>query len=139
MKLSRTYKKLLLEEIEFVSEKIDGSESPQEVMYYFSAVHGAIQRILNFEFHDELAHLWVILSPLHQILNQKFAEPQTPFDNANPARMERLVELLERLIEGIQKDKKLTDIAQDFAVLLYSTNGNGNYLLQKGMLKLKVE
>ena len=137
MKLSKTFKKLLLEEIELVIDKMDSSESPQEVMYYFSAIYGAIQRILNFEFHNELVHLWVILNPLYQTLNQKFLEPQTSFDNANPARMERLVELVGRLKEGIQNDDKLTDLAQDFAVLLYSTNGNGNFLLHKGLLKLK--
>ena len=137
MNLSKTFKKLLLEEIELIIDKMDSSSSPAEVAYYFSAVPGVIQRIFNFEFHPELVHLWVILNSLSQGVGQIFTQLSQHFEASNPIRLKKMIGLVKRLRDAIQKDKEIKDILQDFAVLLYSTNGNGNFLVQKGTLNLE--
>jgi hypothetical protein len=137
MKLKTSLKKLLMDEMNYITDKIENANSPEEVIYYLSAVYGVIQRIFSFEYHSELVHLWVILNPLYQALNQKFATPTAQFDDSSPVILERLVKLINRLRDEFEDNSDLSKIIEDFAVLLYSSNGNGNYLLKKGMLKLE--
>ena len=137
MKLSKNLRKLLMDEMNLIVDKIEKAKSPDEVMYYFSAVGGLIQRIFNFEFHAELVHLWVILNPLFQTLNQKFSVPAPQYDNSNSAQLHRIVELTKNLKEAFDKNEDISRIIEGFAVLLYSANGNGTYLYQKGMIKLE--
>ena len=48
MKISDEYRAMLLKEFDHVIEKLVGEGRPDEKMYYFSALHGAVNRILNF-------------------------------------------------------------------------------------------
>jgi hypothetical protein len=136
MKIGKNLKKLLLDEMNLIVDKMNNAKSPDEVTYYFSAVYGAVQRVFNFEYHAELVHLFVIISPLYQSLNQKFAAPAPQYDNSNPVQLSRLIELTALLRDAFKNGEELSSIIEDFAVLLYSSNGNGTYLFQRGMLKL---
>ena len=47
MALTGKYRDILINEIEYVLSKMGESDSLEEKLYYFTAVHGTINRILN--------------------------------------------------------------------------------------------
>ncbi len=137
MKLSKKFKQLLIEEIELVQKKMESSSSPQEAMYYFSAIPGVVQRVFNFEYNSDLVHLWIVTNPISNILGQKFSQPSIPWDQSGPVQLNKIVELVSRLLSTLKEDGDISGLCRDFAVLEYSTNGNGTYLYNKGLLKLE--
>jgi len=52
-------------------------------------------------------------------------------------QIEELISLVEELGEEIRNNKDLSDTLKKFALLAYSTTGNGYYLLQKGLLTIR--
>jgi hypothetical protein len=56
MKLSKNMKQLLIDELNFIIKKMKESEAAQEKMYFFSAAHGMVNRIMNLEFNNLLTN-----------------------------------------------------------------------------------
>ena len=53
MKISKQMTEHFTNEMRDVAKQIKGTENIEEKLFYFSAVFGAAQRIVNFEFDDE--------------------------------------------------------------------------------------
>ncbi len=57
MKLAKTYKKLLLDEIDIAIDKMESAEDPQAFVFYFSAIYAAIAPFPFFAFNCALISL----------------------------------------------------------------------------------
>lgn len=138
MKLSSNHLKILIDEMEFVIDKINSTTNYHEQLFYFSAIFGMISRILNLEFKSDLVHIHLILRTTYESLLQRMRATEKG-DKTVPLFEEQFNSLLSLTIElnnNIKNGRSLNDTLEKFAVLTFSTTGNGYYLYRKGLLKI---
>ena len=139
MNLSDAYKKILVEEITFAIKKMKETKEAQVLLYYFSAIPGMFQRIYNIEYDSYIVYAHFILKATHDSFIQGLKASQQGGDIAvmiNDNQFERLISLSKELLRNIKKDKDIDEVLKKLTILLYSTTGNGNYLMEKGWLKI---
>ena len=135
MKLSENYRKQIIEELQFITEKINVSKDIEESLYYYSGVRALIQRIYNFEYNSHLVFI-------HFVLNNTFNEIARFVDQIKrrttiiPLNIDfflKLSKLLNNLAQCIGKEELTYEVLEKICVLAYSITGNGYYLQQKGV------
>ncbi len=139
MELSNQFKDLIVKEINFAVKNIDNSDDPLEKLYYFSAIHGVINRVLNIEYHSDLVVAFIILQTTSETLKMTFQglrQGDTSPLRITDVHFNKLSSLSKKLSTRIKKDEDFTDILNEFVILTYSTTGNGHYLMKKGFLKI---
>lgn len=139
MKTSESYRKIITDEIDYVESMMNKAQDVEKKLYFFSAIPGTLQRIFNFEYDPELVFIQVILRHTHVALTQRLQAVKNG-DLVVPLleeQIEQLICIIKELSGKIRGNKKLDDTLKKFAILAYSTTGNGYYLLQKGLLKIK--
>ena len=139
MTISAGYKALILKEFDHVLEKLAAEIRPDEKIYYFSALHGTVNRILNFECSADLVYLHHILNSTYtafhgriQALTQGM-ETAVKLDNV---MLGRLLEATKELSDVIRVDGDPSGVYRKLINLSYATTGNGYYLYEKGALKI---
>ena len=139
MNLSDAYKKIIVEEITFAIKKMEETKEAQVLLYYFSAIPSMFQRIYNIEYDSDIVFAHYILKATHENFIQRLKDSQQGGDIAILIRddqLERLISLSKELLRNIKKDNDIGEVLKKFVTLLYSTTGNGNYLMEKGWLKI---
>jgi hypothetical protein len=139
MKVPEPYKSKLLSEFDHVLVRLTEERRPDEKMYYFSALHGTVNRVLNFECTDDLIFLHHVLSTLFAAFNgriQALMQDAEPAIKLDPLLLDRLVEHTRNLAKALRDDTDPSDIYRKMIALAYATTGNGYYLYQKGALKI---
>lgn len=139
MNLSDALKKLLVEEITFSIKKMKETKEATKLIYYFSAIPGMFQRLYNIEYDSHLVYSHFILKATHDSFVQRLKASQQGGDIAvilNDDQFERLISLSGELLSSIKKDDSIDEVLKKFTILLYSTTGNGNFLMEKGWLKI---
>ena len=135
---SEKYKDIIVKELEFAIRKIDQASTIEAKLYYFSAVHGVLNRILNLEYTEELLLAFYVTNETLKMFQQRHAGFKTG-DIAvrlTEVQLLRLSEVTKEFLETIRNDGNIDEVLKKYVVLLYSTTGNGNYLLEKGVLKI---
>jgi hypothetical protein len=135
---SEKYKDIIVKELEFVINKINQSPTIEEKLYYFSAVQGVLNRILNLEYTEELLLAFYITNETLKMFHQRFASFQAGDKSINltDEQMLRLSQITVEFLETIRNDENIEEVLKKYVVLLYSTTGNGYYLMEKGVLKI---
>ncbi|MBC8418534.1 MAG: hypothetical protein ISR62_03860 [Desulfobacteraceae bacterium] len=139
MKISESYRKIITDEIDYVESMMNKAKDVEEKLYFFSAIQGTLQRIFNLEYDSELVFIQVILQHTHVAFLQRLQAVKNG-DLVVPLlkdQIEQLIGIIKELSGKISGNKKLDGTLKKFAILAYSTTGNGYYLLQKGLLKIK--
>jgi len=141
MKLSKENKKKLNDEFEFVIKKMEDSEVPDQMLYYYTGIYTMIQRILNFEFSEELLFTYFIVEKVYadimiRIQALKSGQAVVSFHEDFGAK---LIEYLKELKADFYNSKQRIEILNKMVTLAYSTSGNGFYLAQKGVIDIYSE
>jgi len=140
MAISDKHRKMITEEIHFIVSKMDESQEPDRKLYFFSGVHSIVQRILNFEYDADLIGLHLVLQSTYGAFSarlqaiQKGGERIVLLEEAHFAKLSKLSKDLAR---NMEKKQDTSETLKKFAVLSYSTTGNGFYLREKGLLKIE--
>jgi hypothetical protein len=135
MKLSKLAKKVLVNEIEFVLEKMQASTDPNSIMYYFSAVFGVLNRVFNIEYDSDLVFAHSVVNSTYQQINARL-QATDKIIQIPENLFEKLIETTRDLLEAIKGNKNLNEVLKEFTLLGYVTVGNGYYLYEKGLLKI---
>ncbi|MBW2595706.1 MAG: hypothetical protein JRC93_06970 [Deltaproteobacteria bacterium] len=138
MKISPKMKNQIIEEIEHVVYNMEKSHNPIEMLYYFSAIHGLINRIFNMEYDPELVFMHHVLSAVHTGFVSRMDAMQKG-DSAivlDDSYFKKLISLSINLKDTISENSNVYDTLKEFIILLYATTGNGYYLKHKGLLKI---
>lgn len=141
MNISDDYLALIIKEMDFAIGKMNESKTPDEMLYYFSACHGVINRVMNFFCDPILVFTHQVLTVTHNALRSRIEAKRSqgePFLTVPQEMLERLIEYT-RELKGALHDKKeprIYETLSRFSNLAYATSGNGYYLYQKGVLKL---
>jgi len=131
---------MIVEEIKFVIKMMNKSPDLSQKLYYFSGVHALIHRIFNQDFDEDLIFAHLILNNTHGSFMTRLNVFEKGGDKSvylYEDHFDGLIVFLKEFAGAIEKKKSINDILKKFAVLSYSTTGNGFYLLQKGLLKFK--
>jgi len=138
MKISDSYRKTIIDEINYAVKMINKTENAEERLYFFSSIHGVINRVFNFEFDLELVSIHFILQSTHNALLQRI-QAMKGGETIIPVyeqHFKSLTSACKELAKKIKSDEDISPTLQKFILLIYSTTGNGYYLLQKGIYKL---
>jgi hypothetical protein len=138
MNISESFKKMLIEEIYFVVERMNKSQNDTEKLFYFSAVYGIFQRIFNLEYDSDLVYAYVILRSTHEEFTNRLRSIQQG-EAIIPLFKDvftKLTDTTKELGEDIASNRDFHHTLKKFVLLTYSITGNGHYLMQKGWLKL---
>jgi len=138
MEISAENRRILVNEIRTVAEYMSGNNDARQKMFFFSAVFGIVNRIMNIECDPELVFVHQVINAAYNTINtnlimatQGQSTPTIP-----PPVFDKLQEVLEDLAICIEEGKKTYPILQRISNLAYSTSGNGYYLFLKGLLKI---
>ena len=138
MKLSKTLKDVIVNEIKFVLNKMKESADIDKKIFYFSAIPAEFLRVLNLEYNPDILYIHHIVNDTHIAFQQRIAAIKRG-DTVVPITNEQMDSLEYSSIElgnRFEQNKKMDDILRKFVALSYSTSGNGYYLMQKGLLKI---
>jgi hypothetical protein len=139
METTDVYRKMIADEINFAVKKMTKTQNASEKLYYFSAVFGILHRIFNIEYDSDLVFSHSIMRATHDgFLNRLKAIQHGGEDTISLSdnQFDKLTSLTKELAKKINKNEDVTDTLKKFAVLTYSTSGNGFFLMQKGLLKI---
>ncbi len=131
----------IVEEIDFVLKKMGEVETLDEKLYYFSAVHGMISRVMNFECDPVLVFAHQVLSTVHSAFITRLAAMRGGAERplaVVPETVEKLQEVLSEFQKALHRQEisSIYNTLERFANIGFVTTGNGMYLYQKGVLKI---
>ena len=139
MNISPELKAHVLAEFDQALNILRSGVSLEEKLYYYSAIFGAIYRVMNIQPSNELIFLHHVLNTVHAAFQARLQaikrDAERPVVIEEPM-VEKLVQLMEKLRESIALGTDSTDICKNLTVLAYVTTGNGYYLFKKGELVL---
>ena len=139
MKLSDSSKKILIDELGYVSHRLKKESGIPKLLFVYSAAYGVAFRMLNIEFDPELVLI-------HNVLLHSYTEINSRF-GAMASGAEKVITIPESLFSFIgQSLQDLADMISKggdiivplgkIAIAAYATTGNGYYLYEKGVLRL---
>ena len=126
-------------ECRFAAKRMAEEKAPLPKLYFFSAPFSEINRLLNWQWDEDLTLIYVVMQATHTALNSRIAQPA-----AVPVNMERIMDQLteatEELAAYVDKNLKngaeLCSIMARIAGLNYASTNHGSYIAQKGLLKI---
>jgi len=142
MQLPEVLHERLARELRFAADQMQQEDNYSRKLYFFSAIHSEIGRVLNWMWSRELVLIHNVLQDTHQRISSRLG--------AISVGQERIIRLPEMVFELLDKaandvaeyveqhgeDKDLCELLGRFAELGYATTGNGYYLIEKGLIKL---
>ena len=132
-------KEIILQEFDFIMDKMNETGDIEEKMYYFSGTFGILQRIFNINYQPILVVMHHVLQQTHAAFLNRITAMKSKRDRPvqlTEEAVEKLNTLLHELYDAIEKDDDIHSILDRFFILIYSTTVNGYYLLSKGILKV---
>ena len=141
MNISKKYKEIIVKELRYVAKKMKESNDLFEKMYFFSASYSCLNRIFNLEFDSTLVFTHVVLQNAYNAIKGRSELLVRGQDRAIKIPKDFFNILQETIVDianNIEKNNKdeLFENLQKISNLSYLTTGNGNYLYQKGILKI---
>ena len=138
--ISEPYKTILTDEIAFVRKKMDVESDIRKKVYYYSAVHAMIQRVLNIDrnFDRQLVFMFTVLSTSYTQMRARSDQIMagdrliTPPENF----FDKISIYLKQLEDKIRNNEDTYTVLEKIAVSTYLLEGNGYYLHQKDRIKL---
>jgi len=128
----------IVKEINLVVDAMKENNDPFKKLYFFSGIHGLINKVFNMEYDPELVWIHHVLSAVHAGFLQRMNAIQQGDQVIvlDELYFEKLIALCKALKDKIAKSDNVDDTLKKFIVLLYATTGNGYYLKHKGLLKI---
>jgi hypothetical protein len=135
---SDEYKKVIIKELEYVLQKMTESNSVDDKIYYFSAIQGVLHRVMNLEYTNNLLFAHFITNEVLKSLLQRNTgiKQGDTVVKLTEQHWIRLIEITKDFLDRIKDDDSLDSVLKQYVTLLYSTTGNGYYLMEKGILKI---
>ena len=138
MGMSDKVRENIAEEIKIAVDMMKESGDASAKLFYFSAISGVLQRIYNVEYNEDLVFAHLIITATYQGFFQRLAAIKQG-DSAvmiSDQQFDKLTDLSEELGEKFQNKEDIVDTLKKIVVLSYTTQGNGYYLMRKGVLKI---
>jgi hypothetical protein len=139
MNISENYKAIIVNEINFIINKMDESKTAEDKIFYFSAINAVFQRIFNIEYDPDLVFAFIILRDTHNHFSQRLQSIRKQVETTvllTEEQFSRLSDLTRELSSKIERNENIDDTLKKYVILYYTTTGNGYYLFQKGLIRI---
>ena len=113
------------------------ASSPNDQIYYFSAVYGALQRVLNIEYDQRIGLVHFVCLYAHNAVLQRLIAVMAGQEmniKLSNTLFTTLADLTGELAKRIQNDEDVIDILEKFSEIAYTMSGNGYYLASTGRI-----
>lgn len=142
------YLNLIIDEMKVVEAKWKTAATPEEQLYYLSAVFGTLNRVMNFHTDPVLVLAHQVLQTTHRSVVGRLNAPKPPRQEVFLGVPEEMIEAifnasrdlrraLEKYAQQHEKaDLEMWEAIKKLANIGYAATGNGFYLYLRGKLKL---
>ncbi|WP_135604097.1 hypothetical protein [Methanococcoides sp. NM1] len=135
MNISPNYRSILADELKYCREKINAENDLKKKVFYYSSAYGMTRRIFNFEFDSQLQFIDFVLNTSYNVILGRINANMSG-DNTiviSNDFFDELSKCLESLENRIRTDKDTYDVLEKIINLTFTIDGNGYYLVQKGI------
>lgn len=130
MEIPEQFKELLLKELAFVIQKVNEEVDVDRKMYFLSATHGAIGRVLRYYLQNELLIAYNVLSVSYSMLLDRINRVKAG-DNVvqiSDDLIKQMVDYLSEFANAIEKNESTYPALEKIIRLAHSTTGPGHYV-----------
>lgn len=142
MNISKNAKKILNSEFDITLKKMIESNSPDEIMYYFTAFYNVINRVYNIEFSEDLLFANFIMENAYNNIIQRMGLVKA--GNSSVVGFHKnfgsaFIKIIEEIRNNFFNKEKRIEALQKLVLLAFTTTGNGFYLSQKNNFDLPLK
>ncbi len=134
------YRKELVEELRVVENLMRKEQTIEKKLYYYSAAYGATSRSYRNSFARDILLTDLVLNNSYNLLNERVnalkAGVKVVDFSVVQKSIEKVQEGLKLLIDKLESKGNIQGALEMILTASYATTGNGNYLLERGELKL---
>jgi len=132
------FKRELIEELRKVANFIKNEENLEKQIYYLSAAYGITSRTFRYQFRPEYLLSDLVLNTAYGSLRDRLERLKSGDTTViiDAEIMGSIIIGLESLAENLERNKSILKPLELILTASYSSTGPGNYLKEKGMLKL---
>jgi len=138
MAQDKYFRKELVKELRLVEGLVKKEPSVEKKIYYFSAAYGITSRTYRYAFSKDVLLADYVLQTVHNLFTDrvnriKAGDPTVKIEDAH---FEKLCEGLKLLANKLEAEENIQEPLEMLLTIAFSTSGPGNYLHEKGELKL---
>lgn len=132
------FKKELVKELRLVEALMKKEENIEKKIYLFSAAYGITSRTYRYSFSDDVLLADFVLMSCYQSLGDRFQRIRSGDTTVKleDIHFKKIEEGLRLLADAFEKNESILEPLKIISTTAFSTQGAGNYLREKGMLKL---
>lgn len=132
------FKKELVKELRLIEALMKKAENIEKKIYYFSAGYGITSRTYRYSFSKDVLLADLVLTAGYQALTDRFQRIKTGDTTVKleEVHFEKIEEGLRQLANAFEKNDNILEPLGTILTATFSTQGAGNYLREKGLLKL---
>lgn len=132
------FKKELVKELRLVETLMKKEDSIEKKIYYFSAAYGITGRSYRYSFSEDVLLADLVLTTGYQALMDRFQRIRNGDTTVKleETHFKKIEEGLRLLADAFEKDESILKPIEIILTATFSTQGAGNYLREKGLLKL---
>lgn len=139
--LSNENKKIITQEFAKVYNLMSNTNNINEKLFYFSAAHGMVSRVLNIQYDPTLILIHSVLLSTYSNINSflnNIINPKNTFYRFPGTYFKMIEDRLKELATAIEENNEnnVYEILKNYSALGYIATGNGNYLYIKGDLTI---
>lgn len=132
------FRKELVEELTRAVKMMRDETSIEKKIYYLSATYGITSRTFRYSFSKEVLMADFVLQTTYNLLFDRVQHIKAGDMTIDLTRehFDKLQDALSALAKSLANKKSIEGPLQDILAIAFSTTGPGNYLREKGELKL---
>ena len=132
------FKKELVKEFRLVETLMKKEENADRKIYCFSAAYGITSRSYRYDFSKDVLLADFVLNAAYQALFDRSQRMKSGDITVliEPMHFEKIEEGFRLLADAFENNESILEPLENILTISFSTSGAGNYLREKGMLKL---
>ncbi len=132
------FKKELVKELRLVETLMKKEDSIEKKIYYFSAAYGITCRSYRYSFSEDVLLADLVLTAGYQALMDRSQRIRTGDTTVKleETHFKKIEEGLRLLADAFENGDSILKPIEIILTATFSTQGSGNYLREKGLLKL---
>jgi hypothetical protein len=132
------FKKELIDELRRVEALVRQAPSMEKKAYYFSAAYGITNRTYRYSFSKEVLVADLLLTGVYNMIMERLNAIKSGNQNVIPEPLvfEKICDGIRDLANCIESNESIFEPLGNIAMAGFSVTGAGNYLKEKGELRL---
>lgn len=134
----RFFEKEIVKELRLIEAMMKKEENAEKKNYLFSAAFGVMNRSYKYDFSKDVLLAELVLNQSYTILAECIQRIKSRDQTARlePLHFEKIEEGLKLLADCFENETSILEPLELILTTAFSTSGPGNYLREKGMIKL---